>query len=239
MLEVREIFTPDLSRPRSRRGGFLLSPPNPRCCRLANTHGGGGGGSGGLGGGGGGGGGGEQQRPVFGPGLSVEKLKEMTKVRLQQQQGPGQGRSSPPFTGRALSMSSTALGSSLGSNGGGVGSGGSGGHHNERTEWRRSGSAGSAAMMEEHHRVMAGEDGGASSFRYDSRTRPALASRATVLTHPGVTAPTELVAFCSQLHGEATRRRGGGGVQLRCRACAAVHDLSWWCCFCKGTIDDC
>lgn len=108
---------------------------------------------------------------MFGPGLSVEKLKEMTKLRLQQQQGQGQGqgqgRSSPSFPGRPLSMS--ALGaSSLGSNGGGIGGGGgssSSGHHNERTEWRRSGSAGSAAMMEEHHRLMGSEEE-AGSFRW-------------------------------------------------------------------------
>ena len=98
---------------------------------------------------------------MFGPGLSVEKLKEMTKLRLQQQQGQGQGqgRSSPSFTGRPLS--SSALGGSLGSMGsnGGIG-GGSTGHRNERTEWRRSGSAGSAAMMEEHHRFMSEEEAG-------------------------------------------------------------------------------
>ena len=137
-----------------------------RLNRLSSGHGGGGsGGLAGIGsggaGGGGGGGGGEQQRTVFGPGLSVEKLKEMTKLRLQQQQGQGQGqgRSSPSFTGRPLS--SSALGGSLGSMGsnGGIG-GGSTGHRNERTEWRRSGSAGSAAMMEEHHRFMSEEEAG-------------------------------------------------------------------------------
>lgn len=69
---------------------------------------------------------------MFGPGLSVEKLKEMTKLRLRHQ-----GRTSPTFSGRPASSGS--LGGSLG---------------HERSEWRRSGSAGSAAMMEEHHRAL-------------------------------------------------------------------------------------
>lgn len=77
-----------------------------------------------------GGGGSGGPRP-FGPGLSVEELKEMTKLRLQQQ-----GRSSPTFASRGHMSGGLA-------NGGVV---------HERTEWRRSGSAGSAAMMEEHHR---------------------------------------------------------------------------------------
>lgn len=76
----------------------------------------------------------------FAHGLSVEELKEMTKVRLQQQ-----GRSSPTlsFTSNGRPASSGGLSSS----GGGLGLG------HDRTEWRRSGSAGSAmAMMEDHHR---------------------------------------------------------------------------------------
>ncbi|CAM9628460.1 unnamed protein product [Ascophyllum nodosum] len=91
------------------------------------------------GGGGGGGGGPGGQRP-FGTGLSVEELKEMTKLRLQQQQG----RSSPSFPGRSSSSGGGLGNNSLGNSNGG------GGH--ERKEWRRSGSAGSAAMMEEHSR---------------------------------------------------------------------------------------
>lgn len=96
-----------------------------------------------------GGGGSGGPRP-FGHGLSVEELKEMTKLRLQQQ-----GRSSPTFTSRAPMTGGLA-------NGGVV---------HERTEWRRSGSAGSAAMMEEHHRGR--DDGSAGSapapFRWVAR----------------------------------------------------------------------
>ena len=87
----------------------------------------------------------------MGHGLSVEELKEMTKLRLQHQQG----RSSPTFSGRPASTSGlgNSLAGSLGSSSGGVGVGV--GH--ERVEWRRSGSA-SAAMMEDYHRAVA-EDG--------------------------------------------------------------------------------
>lgn len=106
-----------------------------------------------------GGGGGSSGQRLFGHGLSVEELKEMTKIRLQHQQGGG--RSSPNFTptGRPVS-SSGSMGGSLGS----ASASGGGGFGHERVEWRRSGSAGSAAMMEEHHRAIV-EEGHTAPFR--------------------------------------------------------------------------
>ncbi|CAN0170335.1 unnamed protein product [Pylaiella littoralis] len=182
-----------------------------------------------LGGGGGGGGGGGVggQRPVFGPGLSVEELKELTKIRLQQQQGgqqgqQGQGRSSPSFKGRPLSTSA------LGSHGGGGGSG----HRNERTEWGgRSGSAGSAAMMEEHHRATV-EDGASISFR--RRANSLMVPRGGGLMHgdPGsapmhgggrvfgngngrMEGPLGLEDRMRSLQSEGARGGGGGGISPR------------------------